>query len=154
MLRLRKGTMVKYGGLVDLGSGVSVDETSDGIPQLVAAEGQFDNGTKTADFTIDWKNGKVQRVTLGNKGSAFTVTLNNGKAGDTYTLEVVQDGTGSRTVGSWVSSEPSTTVIWPSGTPPTLTTTANRADVFTFKRDDVPATKKYLGQTYGLNYAV
>jgi len=153
MLRLRKGTIVKFGGLIDLGLGITLEETSDGLPQLVTAEGQYDNGTKTADFTINWQNGKVQRVTLGNKGSAFTVTLNNGKAGDTYTLEVVQDGTGSRTISAW-NAESGASVLWPSGTPPTLTTTANRADVITFKRDDVPATKRYLGQTYGLNYAV
>jgi hypothetical protein len=106
----------------------------------------FDNGSKSANFTIDWKNGNHQRVTLG--AAALTISFTNQLPGQAYFLEVVQDATGSRTV-TWPGA-----VIWPGGTAPTLTTTASRADGFTFFYDSVPGTPKYLGQTFGLNYAV
>jgi hypothetical protein len=114
-----------------------------------ATSQQFDNGTKTSNFSIDWNNGNSQRVTLG--ANALTVTFINGQAGGVLTLEVVQDGTGSRTV-TWAASPGA--VIWPGGTAPTLTTTALHADLFTFFLDGVPATVKYLGLTSGLNYTV
>ena len=106
---------------------------------------QFNAGNSGTALTIDWNSGNNQRVTLtGN----CTFTLSNPKAGGVYTLELVQDGTGSRTV-TWPAA-----VLWPGGTTPTLTTTINRADMFTLYYDAVPGTPKYLGQTFGLNYAV
>jgi len=56
-----------------------------------------------------------------------TLVLANAATGQQFTLRLVQDGTGSRTV-TWF-----TTLKWPSATPPTLTTTAGGIDVFTFK---------------------
>lgn len=70
-------------------------------------------------ITVDWSKGKTQAVTLhGNR----TVVFTNGQKGAKYTLIIKQDATGSRTV-TWPSS-----VNWPGGTGPTLTTTANKKD--------------------------
>ncbi len=109
---------------------------------------QFNAGNSGAALTIDFNSGNNQRVTLTN---TTTLTLSNGKAGGVYTLELVQDGTGSRLV-TWAASGAS--VLWPGGTAPTLTTTINRADIVTFYYDAVPGTPRYCGQTFGLNYAV
>jgi len=104
-----------------------------------------DNGNSGTSKTIDWTNGNHQRLTLtGN----CTLTFSNGLTGGAYLLELVQDATGTRTV-TWPAA-----VIWPGAVAPTLTTTASRADVVTFYYDDIPATDKYLGQVYGLNFAV
>jgi hypothetical protein len=105
--------------------------------------GLFDNGTQSANFTIDWAKGDHQRVKLGAAG--LTVTFLNPQAGKHLKLEVVQDATGSRTITTWP-----TAVKWPGGTAPTLTTTANRLDLFDFLYDQVLT--NYRGSTVGLNY--
>lgn len=52
-------------------------------------------GNSGTALTINWNNGPVQQVTLtGN----CTLTFNNPIAGSTYTLILVQDGTGTRSV--------------------------------------------------------
>ena len=55
---------------------------------------------------------------------------------------MVQDGTGSRTA-TWPAS-----VKWPSGTAPTLTTTASSVDIVSFYYDGT----NYYGQA-GLNFS-
>lgn len=107
------------------------------------AVGEFDNGSEAVNFTIDWNKGNVQKVTLG--ATPLTITFSNPKSGGVYTLIVAQDATGSRTV-VWPAA-----VVWPGGTTPTLTTTANHIDMFTFLYDS--ATTKYRGVTSALNYA-
>jgi hypothetical protein len=47
----------------------------------------------------------------------------------TYILHVLQDATGSRTL-TW-----NTVFKWPAGVAPTLTTTANARDIFSFVSD-------------------
>lgn len=85
------------------------------------------SGTLTDGATIDWNgdtNGQVVKVTLaGNRSmSAPTnITENN-----LYVLRVIQDGTGSRTLGFNAAYK------FAGGTLPTLTTTASAVDVFTF----------------------
>jgi hypothetical protein len=59
-----------------------------------------------------------------------TLTFPPVSAGKSFTLALVQDATGSRTV-TWPAS-----VQWAGGTAPTLTTTANKKDVISFLSDD------------------
>lgn len=100
---------------------------------------QHDAGNLTGASAIDWNNGNAQKGTL--TGNA-TLTLSNGVAGATYLLRLAQDGTGSRVV-TWPAA-----VHWPSGTAPTLTTTASKVDVFTFYYNG----SVYFAVTSGLNY--
>jgi hypothetical protein len=93
-----------------------------------------------AGGTLSFAAANHHRITMTGNG---TITLSGGETGGVYTVEVLQDGTGSRTV-SWSSN-----IEWPSAATPTSTTTANRKDVFTFFYDG----SKYLGQTFGQNYA-
>jgi len=77
-----------------------------------------------ATVTPDFSDGNVQKLTLaGNRAMADPSNI---KAGATYIIIIVQDGTGSRTITSWGSK-----YKFPGGSAPTLTTTADKADVIT-----------------------
>jgi len=111
---------------------------------------QYDAGNSGAAITIDWAlHGNVQRVTL--TSASVAITLSGATAGGTYALEVVQDATGGR-VATWAASPGA--VVWAGGVTPTVTTTLNRADVFSFLYDGVPGTPKYCGFVNGQNIAV
>jgi hypothetical protein len=65
---------------------------------------EFDNGSSGAAKTIDWNNGQKQKVTLtANTTLTFTAPLGAGS----FTLRLIQDGTGGRSV-TWPA-----TVKWP-----------------------------------------
>lgn len=72
--------------------------------------------------TFDCGASDRHRVTLGGNR---TLAVTGATVGQQITVILAQDGTGSRTVTWW------TTIKWPSGTAPTLTTNANAVDVFT-----------------------
>jgi hypothetical protein len=80
-------------------------------------------GNSSTAVTIDLANGTVQTVTMtGN----CTFTMPTATAGKSFILICTQDGTGSRTAVF-------TSVKWPAGTAPTLTTTATTGvDILTF----------------------
>lgn len=78
--------------------------------------------------TINLANGTVQKIVLNQATTSFTFPTPT--AGKSFILMLLQDATGSRTVSSWGA-----TVKWPSGAAPTLTTTANKLDIFTFVAD-------------------
>lgn len=125
----------------DLVDYLAVEHNAAGVhdPTLVAmlAGAQTHTGAKTfqkivqtvvaatdgATVTFDLSAGNIQRVTLGGNR---TLALSNVSVGQVFVLELIQDGTGSRTV-TWFS-----TIKWPDNTAPTLTTTASKTDVFIF----------------------
>jgi hypothetical protein len=78
-------------------------------------------------------------VTLGGNR---TLALSNVSAGDTFIISLIQDGTGGRTVTFF------TTIKWADGVTPTLTTTANKADVFGFIQT---SSNNYYGFIVGQN---
>jgi hypothetical protein len=83
-------------------------------------------GNSGTSQTLSLTNGTVQTVTMtGN----CTFTMPTNTAGKSFILIATQDATGSRT-GVFTS------VKWPSGTAPTLTTTASTGrDILTFVAD-------------------
>jgi len=83
-------------------------------------------------------NGTVQVITL--TGSA-TITMPTAVAGKSFILFLKQDATGSRTV-TW------STVNWPGGTAPTITSTASKMDIYSFFSDGT----YWYGTTVGQNY--
>ena len=108
--------------------------------------GTFTNGyteevntanTSTA-YTISLANGSFQILTL--TGNA-TITMPTATAGKSFILLLKQDGTGSRTI-TW------STVKWPAGTAPTITSTASKQDIFSFFADGT----NWYGTTVGQNY--
>lgn len=76
--------------------------------------------------TINWDvdEGHSAQVTLG--GNRTFAAPTNLEPGNTYILEVIQDGTGSRTI-TW-----NAVFKWPGGVAPTLTTTAGAIDIISF----------------------
>lgn len=81
--------------------------------------GIHDIGNSGTSVAVDWNNGPIQKVTLNN---SCTFTYTNAVAGSTYTLIIVQDGTGgwSATLGaSWDFGENT----------PVFSTTANKKNV-------------------------
>lgn len=92
-----------------------------------------------ATVTFNLSSGSKQKVTLGDNR---TLALSNVVAGHCFILRLIQDATGSRTV-TWFS-----TIKWPAGVAPTLTTTANKEDVFGFFQT---STDNYQGFIIGQN---
>jgi hypothetical protein len=82
--------------------------------------GNVSSGTTT----FNWATTNRHKVTL--TGSSATFAMSNQTTGQTMLLEIVQDGTGSRTVSSWTS------ITWAGGVAPTLTTTASKRDLIGF----------------------
>lgn len=81
--------------------------------------GIYDAGNIGTGLTINWNNGPIQKVTL--NATAQTLAFSNAVAGSTYTLILVQDGTGGRSV---------TLTGWDFGdNTPTYNTTANKKNL-------------------------
>jgi hypothetical protein len=97
----------------------------------------YSANTSTA-ITVDLANGTVQNLTL--TGNA-TITMPTAVAGKSFIIILSQDATGSRTV-TW------STVVWPSATAPTITTTASKKDIYSFFSDGT----NWYGATIGQNY--
>lgn len=92
-----------------------------------------------ATITFDLNAGNVHTVTLGGNR---VLALSNADTGQYFVIELTQDTTGSRTV-TWF-----TTIRWVDGVAPTLTTTANKRDVFGFR---CTGTNTYDGYIIGQN---
>ena len=97
--------------------------------------------TDGATIAVDWNDGNVQSVTLGDDR---TFTFANGQDGGKYTLIIKQDGSGSRTV-TWPG-----TARWADAAAPTLTTTADKTDYIGFIYNGVDS--KYDGVAMRLNF--
>jgi hypothetical protein len=89
-------------------------------------------------ITIALTNGTVQIITL--TGNA-TITMPTAVSGKSFIMFLRQDVTGNRTV-TW------STVNWPGGTAPTITTTASKQDIYSFFSDGT----SWYGVAVGANY--
>lgn len=151
-------------GLTSLGTGVATwlgtptsanlisavsDETGSGLlvfnnaPALTNptvtnyVETPYTANSSTA-ITLALTNGTVQIITL---TGTCTITMPTATSGKSFILLLKQDATGSRTV-TW------TTVKWPGGTAPTITSTASKQDIYSFFADGT----NWYGTTVGQNY--
>ena len=84
---------------------------------------ELHSNTDAATITFDIGAYAKHTVTLGGNR---TLALTNVGVGKVFIIRLKQDATGSRTV-TWFS-----TLHWPGGSAPTLTTTASHWDVFAF----------------------
>lgn len=75
----------------------------------------------------NWNNSNVQEMTLASLDQDFDPT--NAKAGATYILKIKQPSSGVAGTINWNAA--SATVLWPAGTPPTLSTANNAVDIVT-----------------------
>ena len=81
------------------------------------------SGTDGGTVTFDLNESNTHRVTLGGNR---TLALTNVSYGQKFITRLTQDTTGSRTV-TWFN-----TIKWAGGSAPTLTTTADKADILGF----------------------
>ena len=99
----------------------------------------IESATDGSTVTFDLDTANTHTVTLaGNRELA----ISNEDAGQKFIINLVQDGSGSKTV-TWFS-----TIKWAGGSAPTLTTTANKADSFGFL---CTGTDAYYGFVIGQN---
>ena len=125
------------GGLVTVdGSATLTNKTLTNPTVTNYTETPFTANTSTA-ITLALTNGTVQILTL--TGSP-TITMPTAVSGKSFII-MLKTGSGSFTV-TW------STVKWPSGTAPTITSTASRQDVFSFFSDGT----NWYGSTLGQNY--
>ena len=75
--------------------------------------------------TLNLSEGVVHDIVM--PAGNITIAISNEVDGHIFTVRILQDGTGSRTV-TWFS-----TIKWAGGSAPTLTTTADKADMFIFR---------------------
>ena len=105
--------------------------------------GDYKEGVVTANtgttYTISTATGTLQILTLtGN----CTFTFPTATTGESFTLFLRQDATGSRTA-TWPAN-----VRWPGGTAPTITSTALRQDKYVFTADGTNWYGSNAGQSY------
>ena len=96
--------------------------------------------TAGATTTLSFTSVNHHRLTLAHNS---TVSLSNGVAGGVYTVEILQDGTGGRTL-AWGAN-----VVFSNGSAPAGTTIAARKDIFTFFYDG----SNYIGTLFATNVA-
>jgi len=121
----------------DLTERVRIDSSGTFILKNDYQEQTFTANSSTAITLNIVTNGTDQVITL--TGTA-TITMPTATAGKSFLLKL-KTGAGGYTV-TW------TTVKWPSGTAPTLTSTASRMDIFSFFSDGT----NWYGTTVGQNY--
>lgn len=131
-------------GLPGLHQGAETNRTTGWRAQQFFAALPYST-TKPATFNWDVANEQVLLVTLG-QNSTINFPI-NATRGAVYNILIKQDGTGSRTLSYASESTSATGRIsgqqnatlgtwkWPSGTAPTLTTTASKIDLLTFIYD-------------------
>lgn len=128
------------GKTLQASTGATIDD--DGVAQFRSSRGTGVALTDGATITWDWRDGSFASVTL---GGSRTIAFSNVATEKAVLLRLKQDGTGSRTV-TWPAG-----VVWPSGTAPTLTTTAGRTDVFGFLCTTAGGSPAFIGFVLGQN---
>jgi hypothetical protein len=109
------------------------------------------------EVTVDLS--EAQSFTLTASDNVSTFVLTNPPSGSTsFTIKILQDSTGSRSVGIDAFKNISGTSIpiyWPGGVVPTVTPTADKVDIYSFKTfdgDNVTSTGLY-GVIGGQNFS-
>jgi hypothetical protein len=113
--------------IIHQADGTSLVEFNDGAYSKFTAMAYFPEATLTDQATIAWNvlTSPVAKVTLGANRTLGAAT--GSQAGQFVSLLIIQDGTGSRTVTFNAAYE------FKDDTAPTLTTTADKGDLFVFR---------------------
>lgn len=127
-------------GKLGIGAAGKVLTSVGGAPVYRDPSGDLATAADGATVTFDLATSRRQIVTLGGNR---TLALSNDADGMAFTILLKQDGGGSRTVTWWSG------IKWPGGTPPTLTATGGKYDVFAFLRI---ASGEYIGFAGSLNH--
>ena len=109
------------------------------------------------EITFDLSTAQSFTITASDDITAFV--LSNVPSGSTsFTVKILQDSTGSRSVGIDTFKDGSGTAIpvfWPGGVLPIVTPTADRSDIYSFKTFDGDniTTSGLYGVVGGQNFA-
>ena len=90
------------------------------------------------EITLDLSTAQSFTITASDDINAFVVT-NPPSGSSSFTLKILQDSTGGRSVGIDTfknNSGTSIPVYWPGGVVPIVTTTADKTDIYSFKTFD------------------
>ena len=140
------GAELNYSDLATLGTSAASKVLTANANNLTTISGAVLNteDTLTDQATIAWDviASPVAKVTLGANRTMAAPSGTGPAAGQMISLLVIQDGTGSRTI-TW-----NAVYEFPSDTAPTLTTTANLGDIFSFRYNG--AKWLLIGQTLAL----
>lgn len=107
---------------------------------LVLAKSIRNAETYGVTITIDWSavsKGKVRDITL--TASTATIAFSGDVDDQWLIVNIIQDGTGSRTLVAWPAG-----IKWPGNTAPTLSTAANAIDTFIFHRVSAGVYRAYF----------
>lgn len=131
------------GGSFGAATGITTSNGSDlSVTGRFTVGGQavlaYQSLTDAAGISWNANSGAKAKVVLG--GNRIFNAVANAVEGTSYTLCIVQDGSGSRTV-SWANSGAGSFDFGADG-PPTLSTLANRADLLGFEAISVNGTLK------------
>lgn len=102
---------------------IASGRTLSGTTRSDAHYGTINADTDGSTITFDMSVSNLHSVTLGGNR---ILAVSNTNTGQTFSLRLKQDGTGSRTV-TWFSG-----ISWVGGSAPTLTTAINKADWYGF----------------------
>lgn len=105
-----------------LGVGHNSNGTHKSFPIIHSVQTVSPNAGDTV--TIDLSTGNLHTINMPDGN--ITLAISNGTAAQCFAIEIIQDTVGSRTV-TWFD-----TIKWAGGVAPTLTTTANKKDMFSF----------------------
>ena len=140
------GAELNYSDLATLGTSAASKVLTANANNLTTISGAVLNteDTLTDGATVTWNviDSPVAKLTLGGNRTLSAPSGTTPAAGQFISLLAIQDGTGSRTI-TW-----NAVYEFPSDTAPTLTTTANLGDIFSFRYNG----SKWLliGQTLAL----
>ena len=139
-------TELNYSDLATLGTTAASKVFTADANNLTKVSGAVLNteDTLTDGATVTWNviNSPVAKLTLGGNRTLSAPSGTTPAAGQFISLLAIQDGTGSRTI-TW-----NAVYEFPSDTAPTLTTTANLGDIFSFRYNG--AKWLLIGQTLAL----
>lgn len=131
--------MATNSSAVVAGTNATVDHYNNLRKDALLAVKDIIAGVDAATITFNMATSPIHNVTLGGNR---TLAVSNVATSQAFIVILKQDGTGSRTVTWWSG------IKWVNATVPTLTTTANRYDIFAFIYDGT----NYYGSIIGLNF--
>ena len=110
-----------------LDSSVKFNDNAITHAKTVGFQGEYDNGSKTADFTLNFATAQKQKVTL--TANTITLTLDKDISVGNYLIKIVNGGLATLT---W-AGEGSATIKWAGSSAPSLTSSGT--DILSFYYD-------------------
>lgn len=105
---------------------VKANSSGGGVPSV--SNNQYFSPLYTSGTSVNWNNGNVQYIQLISGTNAFT--FSNGTSGGRY-MTILRQPSSGYGVGTWSS------VQWPYGSTPVLTSATNNVDILTFVYDNL-----------------